>query len=227
MRAARDGPPRAAVLYFSGVPVYLLPLFPLPLVLFPGAPLPLHIFEPRYRQMLSDCMPGSRGAVALLLGCVMEGLFSRTNRATRRTLRANDYRIRGAPGQACCGALHAHAGDLETARSLARTNIAAFERSGAEFIGVNAAGCGAMMKEYRHLLADDADWAERAEKVSARVRDVSELLAAAGPRPGGPLPFRVTYDAPCHLLHARRDIRRVARARVDAPQCPAPVRPVR
>ena len=100
-------------------------------------------------------MPGSRGAVALLYGCVMSGLFARTNRATRRTLRANDYRIRGAPGQVCCGALHAHAGDLDTARSLARRNIEAFERCGADFIGVNAAGCGAMMKEYGHLLADD------------------------------------------------------------------------
>jgi len=149
-------------------------------------------------------LSGSRGAVALLRGCVMDGLFARTNRATRRTLRANDYRIRGAPGQVCCGALHAHAGDLETARTLARRNIDAFERSGAEFIAVNAAGCGAMMKEYAHLLADDAEWAERAHRVSAKARDVTELLAAAGPRPGAPLPLRVTYDAPCHLLHAQR-----------------------
>ena len=149
-------------------------------------------------------MPGSRGTVALLLGCVMDGLFARTNRATRRTLRANDYRIRGAPGQVCCGALHAHAGDLDAARSLARKNIDAFERSGADFIGVNAAGCGAMMKEYGHLLADDPEWAQRAEKVAARVRDVSELLSAAGPRPGGSFSARVTYDAPCHLLHAQR-----------------------
>ena len=149
-------------------------------------------------------MPGSRGAVALLAGCVMDGLFPRTNRATRRTLRANDYRIRGAPGQVCCGALHAHAGDLEAARALARKNIEAFERCGADFIGVNAAGCGAMMKEYGHLLADDPAWAARAAHVAARVRDVSELLAAAGPRPGGPLAVRVTYDAPCHLLHAQR-----------------------
>ena len=149
-------------------------------------------------------MAGSRGAVALLVGCVMDGLFSRTNRATRRTLRANDYRIRGAPGQVCCGALHAHAGDLEAARALARKNIEAFERSGADFIGVNAAGCGAMMKEYGHLLAEDPDWATRAANVAARVRDVTELLAAAGPRAGGPLPVRVTYDAPCHLLHAQR-----------------------
>jgi glycolate oxidase iron-sulfur subunit len=149
-------------------------------------------------------LSGSRGAVALLRGCVMDGLFARTNRATRRTLRANDYRIRGAPGQVCCGALHAHAGDLETARSLARQNIDAFERSGADSIAVNAAGCGAMMKEYAQLLADDPRWAERAARVSAKVRDVTELLAAAGPRAGAPLPLRVTYDAPCHLLHAQR-----------------------
>ena len=149
-------------------------------------------------------MEGTRGIVALLEGCVMSGLFARTNRATRRTLRANDYRVRGAPDQVCCGALHAHAGDLETARALAKQNIEAFEKSDAEFIGVNAAGCGAMMKEYGHLLADDPQWAERAANVSSRVRDVTELLAAAGPRPGASLPLRVTYDAPCHLLHAQR-----------------------
>ena len=146
----------------------------------------------------------SRARVALLDGCVMDGLFARTNRATRRTLQANGYRMTDATGQVCCGALHAHAGDLESARALARTNIAAFGTSGAELIGVNAAGCGAMMKEYGHLLADDPEWAARARDVSERVRDVSELLAAAGPKPGAPLPLRVTYDAPCHLLHAQR-----------------------
>jgi glycolate oxidase iron-sulfur subunit len=146
----------------------------------------------------------TRGSVAVLDGCVMDGLFTRTNRATRRTLRANGYQLTDAPGQACCGALHAHAGDLEAARALARTNIDAFEKTGAQFIAVNAAGCGAMMKEYGHLLAGDPEWAARAANVSTRVRDVSELLAAAGPREGGPLPLRVTYDAPCHLLHAQR-----------------------
>jgi glycolate oxidase iron-sulfur subunit len=145
-----------------------------------------------------------RGDVALLDGCVMRGLLGRTNRATSRTLRANGYRMAPAPGQVCCGALHAHAGDLETARALARENIAAFERSGAGLVAVNAAGCGAMMKEYAHLLADDPAWASRAAQLSGRVRDVSELLAAAGPRQGAALPLRVTYDAPCHLLHAQR-----------------------
>ena len=146
----------------------------------------------------------SRGAVALLTGCVMEGLLAKTNRATERTLARNDYMIVDAPAQGCCGALHAHAGDAETARRLARANIAAFEASGAEFVAVNAAGCGAIMKEYGELLAADDEWRPRAIAMSARVRDVSELLAVAGPRPGGALPLRVTYDAPCHLLHAQR-----------------------
>lgn len=145
-----------------------------------------------------------RGSVATLDGCVMDGLFDNANRATRRVLARNGFQPVAANGQGCCGALHAHAGDDRRARDLARRNVAAFERSGADYIAVNAAGCGAMMKEYGNLLRDDSEWAERAAKVSVRVRDVSELLAAAGPTPGGRLPLRVTYDAPCHLHHAQR-----------------------
>ena len=162
---------------------------------------------------------GSRARVALLEGCVMRGLFGHTHEATRRTLAHNGYRMAEARGQRCCGALHAHAGDLETARVLARANIAAFERGGADVVVANSAGCGAIMKEYGHLLADDPTWAERASALAARVRDVSELLAEAGPRPplgavtaaaagitgaAAGASLRVTYDAPCHLLHAQR-----------------------
>ncbi|MEO8562634.1 MAG: heterodisulfide reductase-related iron-sulfur binding cluster [bacterium] len=147
---------------------------------------------------------GSRGTATLLTGCVMEGLFNETNRATERTLVVNDYAISSTAGQGCCGALHAHAGDADAARALARTNIQAFERSGADYIVVNAAGCGAMMKEYEHLLANDDAWRHRAAAVSACVRDVTELLAEAGPKPGAALALTVTYDAPCHLLHAQR-----------------------
>jgi glycolate oxidase iron-sulfur subunit len=156
------------------------------------------------RQPTSIRLEGSRGTVALLTGCVMEGLFSETNRATERTLSINEYAMKSAPGQGCCGALHAHAGDDAAARRLAKVNIEAFERAGADYIAVNAAGCGAMMKEYDHLLADEPAWVERATRVSASVRDWSELLAAAGPKRGGPLRVRVAYDAPCHLLHAQR-----------------------
>ncbi|HVF39350.1 MAG TPA: heterodisulfide reductase-related iron-sulfur binding cluster [Gemmatimonadaceae bacterium] len=160
--------------------------------------------SPLERDPYSTPTTAARGKAAVLLGCVMEGLFTETNRATERVLRRNGYGTVDAPRQGCCGALHAHAGDLEAARRLARKNIESFEKSGADVIAVNAAGCGAMMKEYAHLLHDDPEWRVRAEAVSARVRDVSELLADAGPVTGGVLPLRVTYDAPCHLVHAQR-----------------------
>jgi glycolate oxidase iron-sulfur subunit len=146
---------------------------------------------------------GERGRVALLTGCVMEGLFAGTNRATERTLAVNDFTVVRAEGQGCCGALHAHAGALARARVLARRNVSAFDHSGADYVVANAAGCGAMLREYGHLLAEDPDWRERAQAFSARVRDVTELLAAAGPRPGAPLTHGVAVDLPCHLVHAQ------------------------
>ncbi|MCC7054087.1 MAG: 4Fe-4S dicluster domain-containing protein [Gemmatimonadaceae bacterium] len=148
---------------------------------------------------------GSRGPVALLTGCVMDGLFGATTSATRRTLVVNGYVLVDAPAQRCCGALHAHAGDLASARMLARANIVAFEAVPDALIAVNAAGCGAMLKEYAHLLHDDPAWRDRAAAVAARTRDATELLANAGPRPAAlAAPLRITYDAPCHLQHAQR-----------------------
>ena len=167
----------------------------------------------RWTPRPAEGAAGTRGAFALLEGCVMRGLYGHTNAATTRVLAENGYRPAAAPGQGCCGALHAHTGDLEGARALARRNVAAFERAiagGAAHVVANAAGCGAMMKEYGHLLADDPAWAARAAAEAARVRDVSELLAAAGPRRGtaptaaAGVAGAVTYDAPCHLLHAQR-----------------------
>jgi len=160
--------------------------------------------SPLERDPYATPSGGERGNAALLEGCVMEGLFGDTNRATERVLRVNGYAVVAAKGQGCCGALHAHAGDLEAARALARRNVAAYEASGADVIAVNSAGCGAMMKDYGHLLQDDPEWSERETAVESKVRDVSELLAEAGPKPGAPLPLRVCYDAPCHLLHGQR-----------------------
>ena len=145
-----------------------------------------------------------RARVAVLKGCVMEGLLAPVNRATERTLARNGFALCTTAGQQCCGALHAHAGDRETARSLARANIAAFEQSDAECIAVNSAGCGAAMKEYGHLLADDASWRDRAAAFGAKVRDVSELLAAAGPAPATGAPVNAAVDFPCHLVHGQR-----------------------
>jgi glycolate oxidase iron-sulfur subunit len=152
----------------------------------------------------SGAAPPRRGRVAILEGCVQEGLYGRINAATVRVLEANGFEVVKVRGQDCCGALHAHSGDLEGARALARLNVETFEASGVELVVVNAAGCGASMKEYKHLLSREPAYAARAAALSAKVRDVHEILAEVGPRPGAPVPCRVAFDYPCHLLHAQR-----------------------
>ena len=147
---------------------------------------------------------GSRGRIAVLIGCVQEGLFSRLNRATVRTLEANGYEVVPVGGQDCCGALHAHGGDLEQARALARANIACFEAVDTDAIAVNTAGCGAAMKDYGVLLENDPEMSARASELAAKVKDVTELLADAGPLGGAEVTCTVAYDHPCHLLHAQR-----------------------
>jgi glycolate dehydrogenase iron-sulfur subunit len=146
--------------------------------------------------------PGPRNAtgrsVALFRGCIMQGLFSHVHDATRRTLEANGYRVMEVRGQVCCGALHEHAGDRRAAERLARENLTAFGDR-ADFIVLDSAGCGALLKNYGQLLGT-----AEAAAFGGRVRDVTELLAQAGPRQGGPLPLEVAYDAPCHLQHAQR-----------------------
>jgi glycolate oxidase iron-sulfur subunit len=128
----------------------------------------------------------------------MDTLFAHVHEATSRTLQANGFRVVEIAGQACCGALHEHAGDREAARALALANVERLCDS-ADFVVVNSAGCGAILKDYGHLLGT-----ESAARLAAKVRDVSELLAERGPRPGAPLDLNVAYDAPCHLQHAQR-----------------------
>ncbi len=148
---------------------------------------------------------GGSTRVALFAGCVVRELFAHTNQATERVLVEHGCDVDDPPDQVCCGALHAHAGERETAQRLARRNVEIFERGDYDAIIVNAAGCGAMLKEYPALLADDAAYRQRAEAFSARVKDICEFLIERGFRPGPrPLHVRVTYDAPCHLYHAQR-----------------------
>ena len=155
--------------------------------------------------------PNTRN-VAVFTGCVMEGLFQHTNDATSRVLAVNDCSLSEVKTQVCCGALHAHAGDLETARSLARKNIDAFD----EFLGsgataqnlstiiINAAGCGALLKDYGELLKDDPLYADRATRFGSQVKDVTEFLIQREVRRGAGIDQTVTYDAPCHLYHAQK-----------------------
>lgn len=145
--------------------------------------------------------------VLLFTGCVTEGLFARVNQAIIRVLEINSCAPQAPARQVCCGALHAHAGDLEGARKLARTNIEAFdenETGEAKPIITNAGGCGAMLVSYAHLLADDAKYAVRAKEFSARVRDIGQQLQTRGFRNGAQIGVeRVTYDTSCHLLHGQ------------------------
>lgn len=144
----------------------------------------------------------TRGEVVVFDGCIMPGLFAQVQEAARRTLAANGYTVVDGSDRICCGALHAHAGLAGDAARLARANIAAFAEIPDATIAVTSAGCGAMLKAYRELFADDP-LAEAAAAFAARVSDVTELLAAAGPRSAGPLPLRVAYDPPCHLAHVQ------------------------
>ncbi len=146
-----------------------------------------------------------RARVGLLAGCVMSTAFAEVDRATVRVLQANGCAVHIPSGQGCCGALHAHSGDRDGAIELAKQTIAAFERAPVDYVVNNAAGCGAMLKEYGHLLRSDPAWAERAAAFTVRCKDVLELLDELGlVPPDRALPIRVTYQEPCHLAPAQR-----------------------
>lgn len=146
--------------------------------------------------------------VALFRGCMMDLLFADTNVNTVKLLSEAGFDVVIPSEQVCCGALHAHSGELDAARSLAKTNISIFEETGAEFIVSNAGGCGALLSDTGHLLHEDPDWADRAAAFASRIVDVGQLIVERGriPRfkePAGSSagPVTVTYQDSCHLLN--------------------------
>jgi glycolate oxidase iron-sulfur subunit len=146
-----------------------------------------------------------RMKVGLLTGCVQRVIFPHVNQATVNVLAAEGCDVIAPASQGCCGALALHAGRLDEARAYARRTIETFDRVDIDQIAVNAAGCGSSMKEYGHLLADDPHWAAKARGFSARVRDVTEIVAALTPSRARrhPLALRVAYHDACHLAHAQ------------------------
>jgi len=162
-----------------------------------------------------------RGRVGFISGCVMSVMFGETNAASVRLLNRAGCEVITPRAQGCCGALHAHGGQLDDARACARRNIETFERLDLDAIIINAAGCGSTLKEYGHLLHEDPAWAGRAAAFSRKVKDLSEFLAAASfgvpgfgfriegsgtnPETGNRNPERkVTFHDACHLAHAQR-----------------------
>jgi glycolate oxidase iron-sulfur subunit len=150
------------------------------------------------------------GTVAFFTGCVMNSMLGAINRSSVRLLNAAGYDVIVPEGQICCGALANHAGLRDTAREMARKNLNAIPYCDVDAIIINAAGCGAMLKEYPLLV-------EGAEQFSAKVRDISEFLVSTPifERLKAPLAVRVGYDDPCHLIHGqgiRSEPRRLLKA---------------
>ncbi|MGH2747310.1 MAG: (Fe-S)-binding protein [Actinomycetota bacterium] len=143
-----------------------------------------------------------RARVGFLQGCVQRVFFHRVNQATVRVLAAEGFEVFAPRSPRCCGALMLHSGYEDDAFVLAKQLIEMFDDC--DLVAVNAAGCGSSMKDYGHLLADDPEWADRARDFSAKVRDVSELLAGEDPvARRHPVQMRIAYHDACHLAHAQ------------------------
>jgi glycolate oxidase iron-sulfur subunit len=146
-----------------------------------------------------------RSTAFMHVGCIMHVAFSEVDAATVRMLQRVGYDVVAPKGQGCCGAIAIHAGEMDRGRAMAKRNIVAFEQSGADVYVINAAGCGSSLKEYGHLFTGDEAWAARAQTFSEGVRDITELLDSVDLPPGmGLLNEIVTYQEPCHLVHAQR-----------------------
>ncbi len=161
-------------------------------------------FIPRDQRFASRTAP--KATAFLHAGCIMHVAFATWNEATVRVLNAAGVDVVVPRDQGCCGAITIHAGEMAQGRELAKRNIAAFERSGADVYVINAAGCGSALKEYGQLFHEDAQWEDRARAFSTRVRDVLEYLdeLELPDRMFGTLHGVVTYQDACHLAHAQR-----------------------
>jgi glycolate oxidase iron-sulfur subunit len=173
----------------------------------------LESLTPRVQRHFSDALiqpvetpSGIRKyRVGLLTGCVQDLVFSHVNRDTADVLLANGCEVVTPRLQSCCGSIHAHNGELELARQMARRNLDTFDLDRLDAVITNAAGCGSHLKNYAHLLGDDPAFAERAARWSANLRDVHEWLAEIGIQaPAGSVPQKVTYHEACHLCHGQK-----------------------
>ncbi len=174
----------------------------------------MHDMLPRLQRhygALPEVLPAEgkkRARVGLFLGCASDSFFPQTNLATARVLQANGCEVWVPSQQVCCGALHYHSAQEEPAQDFARKNLELFgqalKNKEIDALIVNAAGCGAMLKEYDHLLPSEANQ-DLVKLVADKTRDISEFLAELGPiEPKHPIPLRATYHDACHLCHGQQ-----------------------
>jgi glycolate oxidase iron-sulfur subunit len=151
--------------------------------------------------------------VGMFRGCIMDVLFTETNMNTVKLLSEAGFEVVIPETQNCCGALHAHSGEQDTARELARKNIKAFKDANVDYIVSNAGGCGAILVEYDHLLHKDPIWKEASKWFASRTRDVSQLIVEKGRIPHFAEPSEgaveqesilITYQDSCHLKNVMK-----------------------
>ncbi len=153
-----------------------------------------------------------RMRAALLAGCAQRVLAPEINAATIRLLTRHGCEVVVAPGSGCCGSLNHHLGQEAAALAFARADIDAWERErasgGLDAIAINASGCGTTVKDYGFMLREDPAYADKAARIAALARDVSEIVESLGLRP--PLPEiaarrqRVAYHSACSMQHGQR-----------------------
>ena len=144
--------------------------------------------------------------VAMLIGCAQDLIFSDINRDTVEVLARNGCEVITPPEQLCCGSLHAHNGEWELARQLARKQLEQFPPDQFDAIISNAGGCGSHLKHYHKLLANDPAYRDRAELWDKKIKDIHEWLIEIGVRPpANHAPEQVvTYHESCHLAHGQK-----------------------
>ena len=170
-------------------------------LLLPGLPIPS-----KRKSVKREMKPfgEKKYRVGFLKGCIGEFMFIDLNIATIDVLQRNGCEVVVPDEQVCCGALHIHGAERESAKNLARKNIDVFGKLDLDAVVVNAAGCSAFMKEYPELLEDDEDYRERAEKFSKKVKDISEFLFEIGINEDfGELPVTAAYHDSCHLANVQ------------------------
>ena len=155
-----------------------------------------------------------RRKVLMLAGCVQPAMAPAIDAAMARVLDVLGVQTVVAPRSGCCGAIRQHLADGQGARADARRNIDAWwpwlqpvqgGEAAAEAIVINASGCGAMIREYGHLLQDDPAYADKARFVAEHTLDLGQWLAAQGPLPAiGTEPVSVAFHPPCSLQHAQQ-----------------------
>jgi glycolate oxidase iron-sulfur subunit len=161
-------------------------------------------FDDIYPEVIKPAGP-VKHRVGFLSGCIMDVSFAGVHEDTVKVLQHHDCEVIIPKKQVCCGSLQAHNGDFEIARTLAKKNIDVFLQYDLDVIVMNSAGCGALMKEYGHYLSDDPEYAQKAERLAAKVKDISEFLYDIGlKRPVKEFPHTVSYHDACHLVHSQK-----------------------